>query len=248
MYQAAGQYGVDSYKQTQTAHLLNEIATSGVTGDPTQTLAYAQQYASTGAIPTGLPKGTFGVVAQVAKELPKPEGTLVDINTGVKPSKLSGAQTDGIVALKDLSQKLSDAQTMFADLNTGFVAGAIKKITPTTDAQQRYDALKGEIVDLLARARTGAAINASEEKLYASKIPGTFNNSFFLGNRGDNLIQGLKDSIDGKLTTNLKTNGLSIYGYSQVKVGDKNYTVGDLISNGTQTGRVNPDGSITIVQ
>lgn len=245
MYQVAGNYGVDTYKQAQTQKLLSDIAATG-DSDPTQTLAYAQQYASTGQIPTGLPKGTFGIVAQTAKELPKPTGTLVDINTGVKPSKLSSTQTDGIVALKDLSQKLTEAQDLFKTLSTGIVAGAAKSIFPT-QGQQQYDALRSEIVDLLARARTGAAINASEEALYLGKIPGKFNNSLFVGSTGDNKIQGLKDSIDGKLNTNLKTNSLAIYGYSKVKIGDQEYTVGDLVSNGSKTGRVNPDGTITVI-
>lgn len=215
--------------------------------------AYAASYAATGALPSPselkLARLSAGQIANAAKELPKPVGTLVDINTNIKPSKLSAAQTDAVVALKDLSNKLTDAQTLFKDLHTGLIAGTKNALFPS-QKQQEYDALRSEIVDLLARARTGAAINASEEALYLGKVPGKLNNTLFIGSTGENKLAGLKSSIEGKLNTSLKTNGLSIYGYSPVKVGDKQYTVGDVLSNdgGKTSYRVNPDGSLTQVQ
>lgn len=55
--------------------------------------------------------------------------------------------------------------------------------------------------------------------------------------------------MNNKLKNSLATNGLSIYGYSKVNIGGSEYTVGDLITNASgQVGRVNPDGSITLVQ
>lgn len=238
------------HTKAETAKLYADARAAGATAgvDPANIIAYAQQYASTGAIPTGLPKGTFGAVAQIAKEMPKPDGTLVDVNTGIKSGKLSATQEDGISALRDLIQKLDDAKTEFQDTNTGLLAGIKNSVLPS-QANQRYNDLRLEISDLLARARTGAAINAHEEATYNGKLPGNFNQTLFVGANGVTKIDDLKRSLEGKLQSTLQTNGLSIYGYSTVKVGDQDYTVGSTVKNDKgQVGRVNPDGSITLIQ
>lgn len=219
---------------------------NGVNMSPEDLIAYAQQYASTGTIPTGLPKGSFGVVSQYAKELPKAEGEIVDNNTNIKSGKLTATQADAYGALRDLTNKLTEAQGLYDKLNTGVIGGTFGNIFPT-QTREAYNTLRSEMVDLLARARTGAAISASEEALYKSKIPGTFNQSFFVGQSGDSKLTGLKDSISGKLDAGLRANGVSMYGFSTVKLGGQEYKVGDIISVNGQTGRVLPDGSIAII-
>lgn len=216
--------------------------------DPSQILAYAQQYASDGKIPTGLPKGTFGIVSQVAKELPKVPGTLVDRNTGIKPSSLSPTQEDGIIAGRDLLNKLDDLKVDLGQLHTGILPGIKNAVLPS-EASQRFNDMRKEIIDLLARARTGAVINASEEANYAAKLPTNFSKPLFLGKSPTIQIDDLKRSLEGKLQTQLKTQGVAIYGYSTVKLGSYDYTVGQIVTNpdGKQ-GRVNPDGTITLIQ
>lgn len=230
---AAGKYASDpldrEYKLAQINKINQDIKDSGTNADPSSVLAYAQQYASTGTIPTGLPKGTFGLVSQVAKELPKNPGTLVDNNTGIKSSKISATEETGISSLYDLSKKIDDAKELYSK------NGVVNRV--------EYNTLRSEIVDLLARARTGAAISASEEALYKGKIP---NITWSIKPFGDIKLDGLKSSIEGKLDTTLQANGVSIYGYTKVNtpLGDK--TVGDTITlpNGA-SGRINPDGTIT---
>lgn len=236
------------YKQLQIAKLKQDLATSGVGGQDADTLiAYANQYASTGAIPTGLPKGTLGTIANLAKELPKTNGEIVDNNTNIRSGKLTSTQIDAYSALKDLSNKLDDAKVLFDDLHTGIIAGTIGSALPS-QKKQAYDTLRGEITDLLARARTGAAISATEEALYKSKVPSTFNNTFFLGTSGDTKLSGLKSSIEGKLDAGLKANGVSMYGFSKIKLSDgKEYKVGEVINVNGHQGRVNPDGTITAI-
>lgn len=241
-------YKPNALEQAQIDNLRSQIAernnTTGSNFDPASVIAYAQQYASTGQIPTGLPKGTFGVVSEVAKELPKVKGEIVDNNTNIKSAKLTAAQADGYAALRDLSNKLTEAKTLFSKLNTGFLGGTFGNTIQSSD-RQAYNVLRGEITDLLARARSGAALTVTEEQRYLDKIPGTYNQTFFIGASGENKLDGLKASIDGKLDTGLRANGVSMYGFSKVKLGGKDYTVGDIIDvNGVQ-GRVNPDGSIT---
>lgn len=215
----------------------------GVPGiEPENLIAYAQQYASTGKIPTGIPKGSFGVVAQYAKESPKQEGAVIDVNTGVKPD-ISDAKIDGFASLYDLTKKLDEAKALYDNLHTGFVSGVWKTILPT-EGQQKYDAIISEITDLLARSRTGAAITAYEEEQYLSKLPGKFNKSFFIGKDGDTKIETLKSSLSNKLDTSLRAGGSAIVGFSKVKFGDKEYKVGDIIEINGKRGRILADGSI----
>lgn len=237
VYAAAGQYGADPLQQAQLANIRSQIAERGAAAagyDPSEILAFAQQYASTGTIPTGMPKGSFGLVSQIAMESPKPAGTLVDASTGVKPSSVSAAQVDGIVALKDLTQKLDEIKTL--QPQTSFFL--------PTKTNQVYEGLRSEIVDLLARARTGAAITAFEEAQYRKKIPELYQINLWPKTK----IDSLSSSLTGKLDTSLRANGLSIYGYSTVDIGGQKYKVGDVVSNETGTYRINPNGTLTQTQ
>ena len=109
--------------------------------------------------------------------------------------------------------------------------------------------MREQISDLLARARTGAAINATEEKRYFDLLPSRFSQPFFLGAdsqvRIDNFISTVTKDLDNKT----RTQGLAVYGLSTVEIGGQKYTIGDIVSNEAgQIGRVNPDGSITLVE
>ncbi len=253
---AAGKYydQLDrAYKGMQIQKIASDLSGASNGEDPANLLAYAQQYASTGTIPTGMPKGTFGIISQAAKELPKPAGTLVDRNTGVKPSSLSPTQEDGIIALKDLSQKLEEAQTLFSSLQkkgqTGISSAILGSLFPTQE-RQAYNNLKIEIVDVLARARTGAAITAYEETSYKKRLPGIANKSFLLGSTGKNKIQSLKNELEGKLNTILGAQGLAIYGYSPIVVPElgQTFKVGDIVqSENGKVARVNADGSLSTI-
>ena len=198
--------------QRQAANLKAKAAGGGDEVDVGNVLAYAQQYASTGKIPTGIPKGSFGVISEAAKSLPKQEGQLYDINTGVFPEKLSATQVDGVTALYDLNKKLNDLDALYRQVNTGLIGGTFGGIVPSAN-RVAYNTLRSEITDLLARARTGAAITAFEEASYAKKLPGTFNQTFFLGASGSQKIGSLQSSLSGKLDSTLQINGVDIQGY-----------------------------------
>jgi len=235
----------EQLKSAQIAKIYHDLKDTGVS-DPASMVAYAQQYAATGQIPTGLPKGSFGVVAQIAKETPKPSGTIVSVSTGVKPSSLSATTEGGITSLYDIVNKLDSLKADFKSTRTGFIAGLKNSVFPS-ETNQSYNDMRNEIVDLLARARTGAVINSEELRTYQAKLPSNFNKAFFVGPNGDKLIDDLKKSITGKLDSALTNNGTAIYGYTKVNLGGKTYTVGDIISANGITGRVLPDGSIAII-
>ena len=187
--------------------------TSGGIGsiDQAGLLAYAQQYASTGKIPTGLPKGTFGIVSQLAAALPKQQGSVIDNITGVKPD-ITDARIDGYSALYDLITKLDTAKSQFKGIQPGLVGGLFGKAFGS-DKQYQYLQTKKEITDLLARARTGATLNPSEEAFYASYLPSRFNDALFLGTGGDTKIDQLKTLIEGTLQSKLNAQGLRIEGF-----------------------------------
>lgn len=242
-----------SYKLAQTAKIYNDIkndnAVSGGNVDPSQSLAYAQQYASTGLIPTGLPKGSFGKIAMYAKELPKPDGTLVDINTGVRPSKLSADEEKGIGATYDIvNKKLPLLIDKFNSNYTG-VLGGIGGAIYTTQDRQDFETTRGEVLNLLLQARSGATVSPQEYDRYSKLIPTSFNQPFFLGSDGAKKLQSLQNSLNDTLNSKLSTSGASIYGYSKVKTSDGvERTVGDIIEANGIRGRINHDGTVTQVQ
>jgi hypothetical protein len=146
--------------------------------------------------------------------------------------------------LRDLTLKLDQAKEKFKQLNTGLIGGTLGNIFPSKERQD-YNIIKSEIVDLLSRARSGAALTESEIKTYSDKLPSTFNRIFWLGGGGENLLDGLKKSIGDKLNTSLNAQGASMYGFSKVKLGGADYTVGQEIEVNGVRGRINPDGTIT---
>ena len=238
-----------NYKIAQTMKIYNDIRNDNkLTTDPASALAYAQQYAATGQIPAGLPKGSFGAVAQYAKELPRPTGEIVSRATGVKPTG-SDTQLGAMSALVSAVELAKQLQELDAQRWGGLVAGTAGKVFGSAD-QQRYVDTKKQIVDLLARARTGAAMTASEEKFYADMLPGRFSEPLGLGVDSSVKINNFIKNLSDDITNKSSAQGWSVYGYSTVKTDDGiERTVGSIIqAPDGRTGRVNADGSITLIQ
>ncbi len=169
-------------------------------GSPDDLMAYANEYSATGKLPSPaelkLSGLTVGQVTMMAKQTPKQNGALVSSVTGGKAANLSSTQEDGITALYDLTKKLDDLSAIYSERN----------VLLPTQMNQQYEILRSEFVDLLARARTGAAITAFEQAEYLKKLPsataGQIN--FYPQTK----IKGLKSSLEGKLNTSLNTNQL----------------------------------------
>jgi hypothetical protein len=198
--------------QRQMANLKNQASSVGLS-DPSQLIAYAQQYASTGKIPTGLPKGSFGVVSEAAKLLPKRAGTIIDVNTGIKPD-IGDKTIDGYAATYDLIGKADELDSAFKQIYTGAVAGTVGVLFPSTERTQ-FKQLRSEMVDLLARARTGAVLSPSEEAFYLKKLPSDFNKAFYVGASGKDLISSFKESLRGTLEKKLTAQGVKIVGFDE---------------------------------
>lgn len=244
-------------KQQQLANLrldnqklTNELNPSGDPSISQDLEAYGSQYADTGKLPSvaelKLSGLSVGQVTSYAKQLPKPNGALVSLSTGSKSSALSPAQEDGILALYDISQKVGQLKELEAQRIKGLTSATLGKIFGST-AQENYINLRTEIIDLLARARTGAALTVQEEKFYTDQLPGRIGQVAFglLGANTQNKINNFGTKIQGTLNTKLKGQGMGIYGFSKVKVGGIDRTIGEVIDIGGQQYRVLPDGTLT---
>lgn len=243
------------YKKAQIDNIYSQINDRNTTGsfgglgDPSQIVAYAQQYAATGQIPTGLPKGTFGIVAQYAKELPKDKGTLVSKTTGIAPSTatISADRKDALLSLYNAVEKADDLKTSFNKIIPGVIGGTLGKIFGSKD-QNDYMTGRDLALKELQYALSGKAITQQEYDYFSGLLPGRFNNAFGFGVNGDVKIDSFKKNISDTLNNKLNGYGASIYGYSKVKIDGNEYTVGDTITDGNRVGRINPDGTITIVE
>jgi hypothetical protein len=214
-------------------------------------IAYAQEYASTGKVPSGL-KGlgiSFGKIAELAKDLPKPPGVVVNSTTGVTPNNVSSSQLEGYGVVKDIiekSERLAEINEERAKGITGGVASLFG-----SDKQKEYNDLRQEIVDLLSRARTGAALTKDEELFYQEQLPGTMTETgfgIFSPNSTERIRNNFKKKLEDTLNTKLQTQGLTMYGFSTVEKNGETYTVGEIITNAQgQKGLVNADGTISLI-
>lgn len=210
--------------------------------------ALSQEYMSTGKLPSAADLKaagtTFGEISRIAKESPKFEGAIVDKNTNVKPAGVSAAAQEDFARLYNITKMAEELAALDKERVGGVIAGTLGKIFGSDD-QSAYLTKRKAIVDEISRMQSGAALTADEVAFYQDYLPGRFSESFFLGQDSGNKIQNFANELNSKLQNRLANNNLSIYGYSKVKVGGQEFEVGDVISNGTQQGRVNPDGTIT---
>jgi hypothetical protein len=196
-----------------------------IDGKPVQVnnnaLSYAQQYASTGKLPSPAELKLSGLsvseVTQIAKGLPKPDGALIDNNTGVKPSNLSAAQEAGITAMNEIVTKTMPAlKDRFGKIATGLVGG-IGGMIWTSQDRQDYDTFRQEFLSKLLVARSGAAVTEQEYARYAKMLPSNFNQLLFLGSDGSKKLNALDTSMKTNLDSTLNTNQVNIVGYSDIK-------------------------------
>lgn len=237
------------YKKAQIAKAYSDIASNqgGAGGmDAASVIAYANEYAATGKIPSGLPKGTFGLVAQVAKELPKSNGQILSVSTGVNPTGDTTLQT-GLSSLYSATELAKQLKALDEKRWGGVIAGTIGGIFGSED-QQRYMDLRSQVVDLLSRARSGAALTPSEEARYGDMLPGRFDEPFGIGADSDVRIDNFINTLTSDAKNKASSQGWAINGVSEVNLNGHVYKVGDIIENeAKQKGRVNADGSITYI-
>lgn len=242
--------------QLQQQKLLAELNPDN-TSDNDAIIAYAQQFMETGKLPNVSEMKAAGITAsqitEYAKQAPKQDGQILSASTGIKPSSLSSAQEDGIASLYDITQKVAQLKELDQQRQQGLTSALTGKVFGSED-QQRYLDLRQEIIDLLARARTGAALTASEEKFYADQLPGRVGQSFVIPGTDKGLfgvstqsrLDNFESKIKGTLDTKLSASGAVIHGYSTIEIPSLGeYKVGDILDIGGEQYRVLPDGTLT---
>jgi hypothetical protein len=238
------------YKRAMIEKVRAEIqglgsAAGGMT--PQELQAYAAQYASTGQIPSGLPKGTFGAVASVAKDLPKVAGQILDRSTGIAPSTGDASLKQSLGNLYSAIQLAENLKQLDNERWGGVISGGLGFLTGNDD-QARYVGLRSQIVDLISRARSGAALTETEIKQYNAMLPGRFSESFFIGTDSQVKIDTFINTLTNDLKNKASAQGWAINGLSTVDFNGQQVAVGSLVQNALgQIGRVNADGTITVV-
>lgn len=240
-----------SYKIAQTAKIYadmkNDAMTVGSNVAPENMLPFSQEYAATGKIPVGAPKGSQASIMRYAKELPQAKGSMVSSITGVKNTSLGVDAQSDIARLYNITEAVKELKKLDEKRIGGLLGGTLGKVFGS-DAQSAYLTKRKSIIDDLSRMQSGAALTESEVSFYEDYLPGRLSETAFLGQDSTKKIEKFEQAMNSKLQNSLKNNQLSVYGYSKVDLGGTEYTVGDLIQANGVTGRVNPDGTITIVQ
>jgi len=143
-------------------------------------------------------------------------GQLVTATTGQVPKNIGAEEQKGVTALRDLIKKMDEYKTLYTELQnegvtgvfgTGVVKGVKNSIAPSVNATA-LSSLQDEIVDLLSRARSGAALSVVEEARYAEKLPTSYSADSFFGNPQVE-IDSLKSSLEGTLNSKLTTYGVT---------------------------------------
>jgi len=212
--------------------------------------ALAQQYATSGVLPSPSAlkeAGTsFGEVSQMAKEIPQGIGTVVSRTTGVKDSKIPAAESEDFGRLYNIVDLAQELKKIDIIRGKGLIATGLGAIFGAED-QAKYMTIRKAIVDEISRMQSGAALTKYEQKTYEDYLPTVSGKKgFVFGQESSKKIQNFIDTMDKNLTNRLNSKNLSIYGYSKVKLGGKEFTVGDIIESNGIRGRVLPDGSISV--
>ena len=245
----ASAYSTIATNRLNQQKLLQELNPTGDQSTNQDITAYAQQYAETGKLPSPaelkLSNISVSQVTEYAKQVPKPDGAILSSSTGIKPTSLSAEQEKGIAAINEIVNKTLPAlKDRFGKINTGLIGGTLGYIYTSQDRQD-YNTFRAEFLSKLLVARSGAAVTEQEYARYAELLPTNFNQMFFLGSDGMKKLNSLESSMKTNLDSTLNSTGAVIQGYSKVKVGDTERTVGEILDIGGVNYRVLPDGSLT---
>lgn len=220
-------------------------ATNGVNADLT---AYASQYSDTGKLPSPselkLSGLSVGQVTTYAKQIPKQKGAVVSIQTGTKSDSVPAGAQEDFQKLYNITQMTSRLKELDKKRVGGVISGVVGGLFGSED-QGEYLTLRKAIVDEMSRMQSGAALTPEEISTYNDYLPGRFSESFGLGRDSLKKIGSFETAMNQKLQNRLANNGLSIYGYSTVKVGNQIRSVGDVVDIGGVNYRVLPDGTLT---
>ena len=177
--------------------------------------------------------------------MPKNKGEVISRATGVRPAS-DTEFVNGIAALGsviDLAKQLEDLNKA---RNKGVATGLFGWISPS-DAQQQYDATREQIKGLFGKAMTGLTLTAQEQVRYNGMIPSRWAEPFGLGKNSDEQIATFLNIVQTDVTSKANAKGYAVYGVSEVETPMGKKKVGETITANGMSGRINADGTITIL-
>jgi uncharacterized protein YaaN involved in tellurite resistance len=205
--------------------------------------------ASTGKLPSptevkasGL---SVGQVAQMAREIPQAKGFIASSSTGVKDQKVPVTEQQDYQKLYNITENVKRLKKLDEERIGGLVSGTLGKIFGS-EKQSEYLAVRKAIVDDISRMQSGAALTAEEVAFYEDYLPGRLSEPLTFGQDSLAKINNFENLMNNRLQERLASNGLQIYGYSTIDVGNRSYKVGDTIEleNGKK-GTVLPGGYVS---
>ena len=218
-------------KRLQNAKLQKDLMPGASDEEFDLMSAYANQYASTGTVPAGLPKGSFGKVAQIAKELPKATGAVVNVITNVTDSKTPSTEQQDYSRLYNIIQNTAKLKDLDTKRWQGLISGGLGYVFGSDD-QQNYETIRKAIVDDMSRMQSGAALTPDEVDYYSDYLPGRVGEwGLGFGADSQNTITQFDQFINNRLTERLSNNQLAIYGFSKVNVNGKDVVVGGIVED-----------------
>lgn len=138
-------------------------------------------------------------------------GQLVSATTGEIPKNVSSTAIEDYGTLKELINATRRYKVVFEQaqkdgvFGTGVVTGIKNSVMPSATAT-KLDGIRGEITDILARFRSGAALTEYEQSQYDKKLPSIWASDQVFGNPLVT-IDTLDESLSGILKTKLETSG-----------------------------------------
>ena len=253
------------YSQRLRAQMLqNEILEMELMVDGTEItetdLSFAREYADTGKMPSGVPDRKRSVIENLALQIPKNPGQVVSSTTGVTPRNITPSQAQDYGTNLNLIESVNELIGLAMDIPRTAPGRVLTRATPSGRERIReYQNRRNEILRELRRRDYGArpsewtiaeiearlpSVGGMEREGFFSWIPATGEFGAVSNRKAIEKLEETQRFMESTLNSQLSSQGLSMYGFTQVNTEQGTFTVGDIVA--TNEGRrfiVNVDGS-----
>lgn len=197
--------------------------------------AVAMQYIKDGSINTTIYKElqsqgyNLADVQKIARDS-QSKGSVVDKNTGGKTT-MSSETMKRVNGMRFINQQLEKLKSISDEVGNS----SWRRMGSKTKAE--YNKIYDNVVDKLARLRTGAALTADEETYYKTLLPGFHTTNHVYGASRSDYLQTMINTFKEDINNNLETNNAVLVGYNDEETLNKR---GDPLSLGANEQQTNP--------
>lgn len=179
------------------------------------TVAYfAEQLATTGKLPPGAPKGSQGVINELAKMIAAERvsgGAIVDKTTGIKKD-LGAAKETALGAAYGILQSIPELKQLLGSVYTypgaGVAKGTARLFGLKSTESEAFDNLVENITSLFALSRSGVAVSEQEWQRLRKLLPSE--NSLNTYNLTD--LNQFEDAFKTLVKSNLENDNATLKG------------------------------------